>query len=67
MAIEYALVEACSNGRSSVDYYRRATQRFDVCACALKTVQEDISYKQYKKAPTEFGSAMESAVRACAE
>lgn len=67
LPIEYALVEACSHGKSSVDYYRRAGQRFEVCACALKTVQEDISYKQYKKAPREFVGAMESAARECTE
>jgi hypothetical protein len=67
LRIEYALVEACSNGKPSVDYYRRAGQRFEVCACALKTVQEDISYKQYKKAPIAFVGAMESAAKECAE
>ncbi|WP_041324951.1 hypothetical protein [Saccharophagus degradans] len=67
LAVEYAVLEACSSSYEKPVSYRVYGKKKDLCLCALEDTMNEISYIRYKVNENGFLKAFEENAKACKE
>lgn len=65
LEVEYALVNACTNGSSNGMTREEFGLQSEVCLCAVENVTRSISYADFQENKTAFGPVLERHVDEC--
>ena len=65
LSTEYAIIDTCANAHGKFQSRSKYKQQRDICICALKKTEEDLSYSDYKDDRRQFNRQFRQNVSRC--